>query len=121
VAVLAGLAAPAQAQSSAADGKRAAQRSGKPAKAKAAAVQTQGQDARRGGGRAGSCCGRRARCSGIRPGGPSPADYIVAVVNTEPITNNEVRARVARACARWASAAWCRRPPPACASRCSSA
>ena len=28
---------------------------------------------------------------------PSPADYIVAVVNTEPITNNEVRARVARA------------------------
>lgn len=29
--------------------------------------------------------------------GPREADYIVAVVNTEPVTNNEVRARVARA------------------------
>ena len=28
--------------------------------------------------------------------GPQPADYIVAVVNSEPITNNEVRNRVAR-------------------------
>lgn len=27
---------------------------------------------------------------------PQPADYIVAVVNTEPITNNEVRIRMAR-------------------------
>ena len=31
-----------------------------------------------------------------RPAGPRQADYIVAVVNSEPITNNEVRARVAR-------------------------
>ena len=30
-------------------------------------------------------------------GAPAEADYIVAVVNTEPVTNNEVRARVARA------------------------
>ena len=29
--------------------------------------------------------------------GPRTADYIVAVVNTEPVTNNEVRARMARA------------------------
>jgi peptidyl-prolyl cis-trans isomerase SurA len=29
-------------------------------------------------------------------GSPRPADYIVAVVNSEPITNNEVRARMAR-------------------------
>lgn len=28
--------------------------------------------------------------------GPRPADYIVAVVNSEPITNNEVRMRMAR-------------------------
>jgi peptidyl-prolyl cis-trans isomerase SurA len=28
--------------------------------------------------------------------GPRPADYIVAVVNSEPITNNEVRARMVR-------------------------
>jgi len=28
--------------------------------------------------------------------GPRPADYIVAVVNSEPITNNEVRTRMAR-------------------------
>ena len=28
---------------------------------------------------------------------PAEADYIVAIVNTEPVTNNEVRARVARA------------------------
>jgi peptidyl-prolyl cis-trans isomerase SurA len=28
--------------------------------------------------------------------GPRPADYIVAVVNSEPITNNEVRQRMAR-------------------------
>ncbi|MDB5873161.1 MAG: survival protein surA precursor (chaperone surA)-like protein [Ramlibacter sp.] len=28
--------------------------------------------------------------------GPRPADYIVAVVNSEPITNNEVRLRMAR-------------------------
>jgi peptidyl-prolyl cis-trans isomerase SurA len=28
--------------------------------------------------------------------GPRPADYIVAIVNSEPITNNEVRTRMAR-------------------------
>ena len=28
--------------------------------------------------------------------GPRAADYIVAVVNSEPITNNDVRARMAR-------------------------
>jgi peptidyl-prolyl cis-trans isomerase SurA len=28
--------------------------------------------------------------------GPAPADYIVAVVNSEPITNNDVRARMAQ-------------------------
>src|SRR5690349_1860273 len=28
--------------------------------------------------------------------GPQPADYIVAVVNSEPITNNEVRRRLVR-------------------------
>jgi peptidyl-prolyl cis-trans isomerase SurA len=31
-----------------------------------------------------------------RPIGPQPADYIVAVVNSEPITNNEVRRRMVR-------------------------
>ncbi|HSH89933.1 MAG TPA: peptidylprolyl isomerase [Ramlibacter sp.] len=30
------------------------------------------------------------------PSGPRPADFIVAVVNSEPITNNEVRMRMAR-------------------------
>jgi hypothetical protein len=30
------------------------------------------------------------------PAGPRQADYIVAVVNSEPITNNEVRARMVR-------------------------
>ena len=30
------------------------------------------------------------------PTGPREADFIVAVVNTEPVTNNEVRARMAR-------------------------
>jgi peptidyl-prolyl cis-trans isomerase SurA len=30
------------------------------------------------------------------PAGQRPADYIVAVVNSEPITNNDVRARLAR-------------------------
>src|SRR5690349_1322476 len=40
--------------------------------------------------------------SGVRPAPraadntPRAADYIVAVVNSEPITNNEVRARMAR-------------------------
>lgn len=37
---------------------------------------------------------------GLRPAprsaGPQPADYIVAVVNSEPITNNEVRRRMLR-------------------------
>lgn len=37
---------------------------------------------------------------GLRPAaratGPQPADYIVAVVNSEPITNNEVRRRMVR-------------------------
>lgn len=31
-----------------------------------------------------------------RDNGPQPADYIVAVVNSEPITNNEVRRRMVR-------------------------
>lgn len=31
-----------------------------------------------------------------RAGTPQPADFIVAVVNSEPITNNEVRAKLAR-------------------------
>jgi peptidyl-prolyl cis-trans isomerase SurA len=31
-----------------------------------------------------------------RDAGPRPADYIVAVVNSEPITNNEVRTRMLR-------------------------
>lgn len=31
-----------------------------------------------------------------RDAGPQPADYIVAVVNSEPITNNEVRVRMLR-------------------------
>jgi len=37
--------------------------------------------------------------AGVRaaPAAPQPADHIVAVVNNEPITNNEVRERVARA------------------------
>ena len=29
-----------------------------------------------------------------QPAGPRPADYIVVVVNSEPITNNEVRVRM---------------------------
>lgn len=44
-----------------------------------------------------------ASAQGLRPGAPpaasatpQPADYIVAVVNAEPITNGEVRARMAR-------------------------
>lgn len=32
----------------------------------------------------------------VAPNMPQPADYIVAVVNSEPITNNEVRMRMAR-------------------------
>jgi peptidyl-prolyl cis-trans isomerase SurA len=32
----------------------------------------------------------------VADSGPRPADYIVAVVNSEPITNNEVRMRMAR-------------------------
>ncbi len=32
----------------------------------------------------------------LLPAGPRQADYIVAVVNSEPITNNEVRARLVR-------------------------
>ncbi|MBP7451482.1 MAG: peptidylprolyl isomerase [Ottowia sp.] len=35
--------------------------------------------------------------SPVANAGPREADYIVAVVNSEPITNNEVRARAARA------------------------
>lgn len=44
-----------------------------------------------------------AAAQGLRPGAlpaaasaPQPADYIVAVVNSEPITNGEVRARMSR-------------------------
>jgi peptidyl-prolyl cis-trans isomerase SurA len=33
----------------------------------------------------------------VRPAGPRQADYIVAVVNSEPITNNEVRSGMVRA------------------------
>lgn len=36
------------------------------------------------------------RLPGQAANGPRPADFIVAVVNSEPITNNEVRARMAR-------------------------
>ncbi len=99
VATLAGLAAPAQAQSSAADGKRAAQRSGKPAKAKAAAVQPKPKAKTPAGAAAAPAAAAAAvpAAAASAPAAPSPADYIVAVVNTEPITNNEVRARVARA------------------------
>ena len=32
----------------------------------------------------------------LPPTGPQQADYIVAVVNSEPVTNYEVRSRVAR-------------------------
>ncbi|MDD0811016.1 peptidylprolyl isomerase [Curvibacter sp. RS43] len=42
--------------------------------------------------------------------GPQPADFIVAVVNSEPITNNEVRARAARALQQLAQQGV--RPPP---------
>ena len=38
-----------------------------------------------------------ATASAPTAGGPQEADYIVAVVNSEPVTNNEVRARSARA------------------------
>ena len=46
----------------------------------------------------------RAAAAGRRPAGAAcrptparaPADYIVAVVNSEPITNNEVRSRMVR-------------------------
>lgn len=37
-----------------------------------------------------------SRPAAAAPAGPRPADYIVAVVNSEPITNNEVRARLVR-------------------------
>jgi peptidyl-prolyl cis-trans isomerase SurA len=37
-----------------------------------------------------------ARPAPARDAGPQPADYIVAVVNSEPITNNEVRRRMVR-------------------------
>ncbi|MFP5446722.1 MAG: molecular chaperone SurA, partial [Betaproteobacteria bacterium] len=35
--------------------------------------------------------------SGSSSSAPRQADFIVAVVNSEPVTNNEVRARLARA------------------------
>lgn len=94
VAALVGLAAPAQAQS-AADGKRPSQGAAKAkapaakpkAKAPAAAVAAP----------AAAAAAVPAAAASAPVAAPSPADYIVAVVNTEPITNNEVRARVARA------------------------
>jgi peptidyl-prolyl cis-trans isomerase SurA len=39
--------------------------------------------------------GRTAPAAPV-PAGPRPADFIVAVVNSEPITNNEVRSRLLR-------------------------
>ena len=88
VAALVGLAAPAQAQS-AADGKRPGQRA---AKAKAPAAKPKAPAAA-----APAAAAVPAAAASAPAAAPSPADYIVAVVNTEPITNNEVRARVARA------------------------
>ncbi|MBS0416028.1 MAG: peptidylprolyl isomerase [Proteobacteria bacterium] len=88
VAALVGLAAPAQAQS-AADGKRPSQRA---AKAKAPAAKPKAPAAA-----APAAAAVPAAAASAPAAAPSPADYIVAVVNTEPITNNEVRARVARA------------------------
>ncbi|MFC3306760.1 peptidylprolyl isomerase [Ottowia pentelensis] len=90
VAALAGLAAPAQAQS-AADGKRPSQRA---AKAKAPAPKPKAPAAAA---PAAAAAAVPAAAASAPAAAPSPADYIVAVVNTEPITNNEVRARVARA------------------------
>ncbi|MBN9404740.1 MAG: peptidylprolyl isomerase [Burkholderiales bacterium] len=89
VAALVGLAAPAQAQS-AADGKRPSQRA---AKAKAPAAQPKAPAAAA----PAAAAAVPAAAASAPAAAPSPADYIVAVVNTEPITNNEVRARVARA------------------------
>ncbi len=48
-----------------------------------------------------ACARRPSRALAGRPpraadSGPRPADYIVAVVNSEPITNNEVRSRMVR-------------------------
>ena len=40
--------------------------------------------------------GGLARAPAVPASGPRQADFIVAVVNSEPITNNEVRARLAR-------------------------
>src|SRR5690606_17601311 len=40
--------------------------------------------------------GSRTEGFGSGPSGPRPADFIVAVVNSEPITNNEVRMRLLR-------------------------
>ena len=89
LAALMGLAAPAQAQSSA-DGKRTPHRVSKSAKAKAPTGKASA---------AAPAAALPAAAAASAPvaAAPSPADYIVAVVNTEPITNNEVRARVARA------------------------
>ena len=89
VAALMGLAAPAQAQS-AADGKRPSQRA---AKAKAPAAKPKAPAAAA----PAAAAAVPAAAASAPAAAPSPADYIVAVVNTEPITNNEVRARVARA------------------------
>jgi len=43
--------------------------------------------------------------------GPQSADFIVAVVNSEPVTNNEVRARLARAEQQLAQQQGANRPP----------
>ena len=93
LAALVGLTGSAQAQP-AGDSKRPATRASRPAKApaakKTAAPATAASSAT-----AASAPAPAATLAAS--GAPSPADYIVAVVNTEPITNNEVRARVARA------------------------
>ena len=56
----------------------------------------------------------RAPAAGTNTGtvnvGPREADFIVAIVNTEPVTNNEVRARIARAQRQMAERGL--RPPP---------
>ncbi|MEZ5606652.1 MAG: peptidylprolyl isomerase [Burkholderiaceae bacterium] len=101
LAALVGLAAPAQAQSSA-DGKRPTHRASKPAKAKAPSSQPKAKASTSAASAAAPAAAAAAlpvaaAASAPVAAAPSPADYIVAVVNTEPITNNEVRARVARA------------------------
>lgn len=60
------------------------------------ALSTQAQGIRMPGGAASSALTPAPVLRTAPPTGPQQADYIVAVVNSEPITNNEVRARAAR-------------------------